>query len=655
MKAWRAHIARYGKAIFPGEPWVRVTFLVLFAIAALLRFWVLPNIPYTHDEISALVRIFPSLYETIKIGVIQLDTHPPGVQVFEWIWTKFFGKEEAAVKLPFIVMSLAAIFLLYRTALLWTGPAVALLLTALMATLQYSVMYGQIARPYAAGLFTTALLADQLTRYLAISRFKNLRGILLAAVLSAYTHHFSLMLAGLMVMTGFFLIKPDQRRNYLFMCGIGILLYLPNVSIFLKQLSIGGLSEWLSPPDKHWLADYGMYIAHWSLPFAVGLIALVLLSIGFGVWKKTPRTPALVIFLIWGSVPLIVGLLYSIYRAPVIQYSMVLFSFPYLVIALLIGLSKLPRVPTLIVTALITIGSIYTLIFTREHYKVFYTSKYEAIVREGFAVLDEHGKNEATVLIDAPDEVIRFYRDLWKIRPDRFDYVQLRNTMSVGHFDRRLKELAGKRIFYGQTNGAPYERLARIQLHFPYMISRTDMAEGQTFEFTDRKIESAIEDRELIAFASPFEKKGDWQIDPHLEVIQGKDTVPAWNFDQREFGASIQLLLDSVIEHEQDQIEVIARIRFRPPAREAAIAAQLFLGDSSVFYRDGGLGQMLTTEGTEHLIVAVRKADVRLRDKPIELKTYIYNIDRGPIEVERIEVWRRNANRYQYSSFGPIE
>src|SRR5690606_30469253 len=147
---------------------------------------------------------------------IELDTHPPGVQVFEWLWTKLFGMAEWVVKLPFTILASIALFHLYRTAISWTGAGAALLLIALMATIQYSVMYAQIARPYAIGLFTTALLADQLTRYLAFGRFRNLRGILIAAVLSAYVHHFALMLAALMVITGFFLIERERRRNYLF-------------------------------------------------------------------------------------------------------------------------------------------------------------------------------------------------------------------------------------------------------------------------------------------------------------------------------------------------------------------------------------------------------------------------------------------------------
>ena len=118
---WRERIGRWGGARIPGEPWMRWTFLALMALAALLRFWRLSDMPFMHDELSALVRLYPSLWETIRIGVAQQDTHPPGVQVFEWLWTWLFGTSEFAVKLPFVLMSLAALPLLYRTAMAWTS------------------------------------------------------------------------------------------------------------------------------------------------------------------------------------------------------------------------------------------------------------------------------------------------------------------------------------------------------------------------------------------------------------------------------------------------------------------------------------------------------------------------------------------------------
>ncbi len=64
---WRAHIARHGMDRFPGAAWARRALLAIVLLAAVLRFWDLPHLPYTHDELSALSRIHPSLAETIRV------------------------------------------------------------------------------------------------------------------------------------------------------------------------------------------------------------------------------------------------------------------------------------------------------------------------------------------------------------------------------------------------------------------------------------------------------------------------------------------------------------------------------------------------------------------------------------------------------------
>ena len=145
--SWRDRLKASTTSEMPGTREERWIFWSLLLLATFLRMWDLPRIPFMHDEISALVRLYPTLGETIQKGVIELDTHPPGVQVFEWLWTRAFGSEEWVVKLPFVLLSLAAIFFLYRFACAWTNATVALIATSLFATLQYFVLYGQIARP----------------------------------------------------------------------------------------------------------------------------------------------------------------------------------------------------------------------------------------------------------------------------------------------------------------------------------------------------------------------------------------------------------------------------------------------------------------------------------------------------------------------------
>jgi len=74
--------------------------LLILAAGAILRFYNYSDIPFTHDEFSAVFRTqFSSFHELIARGVV-IDTHPAGVQVFLYYWVRLFGISEPIVKLP---------------------------------------------------------------------------------------------------------------------------------------------------------------------------------------------------------------------------------------------------------------------------------------------------------------------------------------------------------------------------------------------------------------------------------------------------------------------------------------------------------------------------------------------------------------------------
>ncbi|MCB0768069.1 MAG: glycosyltransferase family 39 protein, partial [Flavobacteriales bacterium] len=406
---WRRHIARYGDGWFPGEPWLRWSFLAFFVLAAVLRFWNLAQLPFTHDELSALMRIYPTLDGTVRKGVIELDTHPPGVQVFEWAWTKVFGTSEAAVKFPFILLAVLALFPLYRFALAWTSVGTALVSTALLACLQYTVLYAQIARPYAIGFFTTAVLADQLTRYLAFERRRNLAWAVVAAVACGYVHHFALLLAGIMVASVFLLLRPALRKTYLIACAIMLLCYAPNGPIFFKQLGHGGLGNWLPPPDHDWIGNYLAWILHFSLPLMVLVGAVLVHGLLRSFGKERVNGPAVWLLPFWGLAPLVIGYTYSIWRAPVLQYSLLLFSFPYLLVWMFAGQRHVGRSLSLGAAALIAIVAATTLFTVRQHHLVFADSPYAAMVRVAEAELRSADADHTLILFDAPRPQVEFH------------------------------------------------------------------------------------------------------------------------------------------------------------------------------------------------------------------------------------------------------
>lgn len=653
--AWRDHLARWGSAPLPGPPWARAAFLVLWALAAVLRFWDLPAQDFTHDELSALVRLYPTLEETVRTGVMELDTHPPGVQVFEWCWTRLFGTSEAAVKFPFILLALLALPLLYRFALAWTGPAPAVLLTALLAVTQYFVLYAQLARPYAIGLLTTALLADQLTRYAALNRRQHLILAALAMVLSAYTHHFALLLTGLLVPGFLPLLAPTQRRAYFVACGVAALLYLPNLPIFFAQLGHGGLGEWLAPPTLDWPVQHLWWVAHGSAAFALFLVALVLLSLVRGalntVADGVSRWPW-TLLLFWGLAPLVIGMGYSLLRAPVLQHSVLVFSFPFLALFALAGLHRWNALPALVGTALLAFLGVRTLVEDRAHYRLLEHGRYAELVEQA-QVFRASTTDPVAVLFDAPEHMLRIYQAR---SGDTLSPVYLRDRLGDDALDALLTELDARTVFFGWTNGAEPERLMCIQRHYPYLLRRVDLNEGQWCVLSKERPAVLLQDRVRLTGADPLSHGADgWDIADLPVRTMGADSVPHWDLRDRDFGLLYEVGIDQLPAHRHTWIEAELDVEVQEPMGNAALVAQVMDGDSTVFYRTGELGAMGQAIGPATLCVALRRADLARDGAGMQLKLYLYNRERGPLAVRGMRVGLREHNPAQYALVEPLE
>jgi len=644
---WRAHIARFGDKLLPGEQWARNLLLALVLLGAVLRFWNLPDLPYTHDELSALHRLYPTLSQTITDGVIANDTHPPGVQAFEWLWSRIFSQQEADMKLPFMLMSLAAIVLLYRFALAWTGTGAALLLATLMATLQYSVFYGQLARPYAAGLFTTALLADQITRWLSFGSRRALFTSFIALLASAYTHHFSLMLAAMITFTALLLAAPAKRKEWLIACGAAAVLYLPNLPIFFKQLGLGGLDGWLPPPDAHWLPRYAAYLAHWSPFMGASLIAVVLLSVALVLRHGSVPVRVRSMLLAWGSIPLIIGYAYSVARAPVLQYSVVLFSFPYLALFFLQGLMHLSKRMVIAGSIAVALVSVHSLVHASKHYTVTYHSKYEAILHEGIDATKELGRDRVLVLFDAEWHMIDFYKRHWGV-PD--GELNAMNTIGMpqARIDSILAAHRGDQVVLGRSNGGMDETPALVQHRFHRLARRRDLVEGQVLRFSRTPIADQRFDRDTVAHLDPAHRFGPWEVNEWIARIPS-----GWDMSGHEFGMLIEIGLDSVAHDSQDAIEVVVEVEGFEPNADAAIVAELHGADSSLFYRTGELQAALRSMGRSSLVVALCPSYSGAA-KGARLRTYVHNRGKGPLHVRSFTLLRRDANPVRDAVLGPI-
>ncbi|MFZ1687424.1 MAG: glycosyltransferase family 39 protein [Flavobacteriales bacterium] len=618
---------RFGKACsswLPGERWERWTFGLLMVVAAILRFRDLPNIPFTHDELSALLRIYPTLGETIQKGVIEGDTHPPGVQVFEWFWTQAFGMSETSVKLPFILMGLAALFFLYRVASAWTNTTVALIVVALLATMQYSVMYAQIARPYAFGFFTCAWLLDRTTFYVATDRKGALVGFVFAEALSAYTHHFALMFGALVAICGFALLRRDQRISYVFACGAAAVLYLPNIPILLHQFAAGGLDAWLVPPGPHWLRDYAAWIVMYSWPLTIALIALVAWSTWNALRMRRWREPLPWLLLFLGIAPLAIGYAYSVWRAPVLQYSMLIFSFPCILLAALHGLPRVAKRLAIPMIILLAGSGIHGLVAMRDHYHLFYNSKYEA-----FAETVVHGKANELIIMDAQPGIMDFYLKRERDHASR-PYVNISSKIGQAAVDGILSSTPAVEVVLGITPSTLPELPTLVQEHFPHVLKVDHYCEGSVMRFS--KIAAPTDAQDLRTLALP---------------IWSDSTVT-------EYPAIVEADVRDMVHGHNDVIEIRAAFR-AAPNDEILLAADLFEEGKSVIYRETRLKDAAPVrDGLGILHLTFRMSDYELRGRNLHFKAYVYNHTGRWSGVPEVSVRVRQGNPVVYGLYEPI-
>ena len=199
---------------------------IILLLASILRFYNAFDIPFTHDELSALFRAnFDSFSELINGGVLT-DTHPAGVQIFYYYWIYLFGASEFAIKFPFILMGIGSVYWIWKIANNWYNSSVAFIISLFLATLAYPIMYSQIARPYISGLFLTLWMVYHWSYYLfkTTSKInKHLIYYIIVSALCTYNHHFTLLFA-------FSFEKDPHRLALLF--GI---LFLTSRSFFLPS------------------------------------------------------------------------------------------------------------------------------------------------------------------------------------------------------------------------------------------------------------------------------------------------------------------------------------------------------------------------------------------------------------------------------------
>ncbi len=322
----------------PGSIYKSNKFLIpaIFIFALILRLW---NIDYSfsNDELSAVMRTgFSSIKDVIVNGVL-IDFHPAGIQVFLNYWVNIFGNSEIAVRFPFALFgSIASIFVFINTRKMF-GLTPALLSAVAISVLEFSLMHGQLARPYSSGLMLATLqfyfwykiiFQKQLSKTQLYTN-ATILAILFAA--SAYNHYFSALTSVLLALIGLLYIKKSRFIAYVFSGILSAILFIPHINTTIYHLSKGSIGEWLGAPKNDFLWTHLLHNFNDSYILFTTIIILILVFI---ILRKNHldrninqfRILLLSLFLL----PIIIAFAYSISIGPILQNRILLFNTPYL-------------------------------------------------------------------------------------------------------------------------------------------------------------------------------------------------------------------------------------------------------------------------------------------------------------------------------------
>ncbi len=402
---------------------------LLVLAGTVMRFYHYNAWSLSNDELSALTRLkFDSYGEMIEKGVRTNDMHPIGVQSFLWFWTHLFGTSETAVRLPFVVVGSCSVILFYLTCRNFFGRSSALMSTGVFAALQFPLLYAQLARPYSPGLFFSLLTVYAWTNIVWNHRtWKWSDGLLfVVGVLGCmYSHYFSFLFAGIVGLAGLIFIRGTALRNYLICGAVIFLLYLPNFNVFMTQFRVGGLGGpegWLGPPETDAIWQYIVFCFNDS----IGLLLCFSLIAAFflfryrngKIWTK-PHSLAFAFFII----PALVAYFYSVFKNPVFQYSILIFSFPFLIMLLFSWFKpqelKSSHVLQIVLVFLLTF---YNTVIVKGFYSNQFFAPFSNVAERCAYYAEKYSpaKVDATVNVIHPD-YIHYYAD--KLIP-RVNYLQ---------------------------------------------------------------------------------------------------------------------------------------------------------------------------------------------------------------------------------------
>ena len=636
---------------------------LIILVAFVLRAYNFNNIPFNSDELSALYRArFTTFSELINKGVL-IDGHPAGVQVFLYYWIKIFGNSEFVVKLPFMIAGLLSVYLSYSIAKKWFNSTVGLIVSAYVSTLQFPIMFSQMARPYSSGLFLALLTIYFWNAFIFDDNSKKkdiiyLIGFIISGALSAYNHHFNLLFLLIISITGLFFIHKNKVILYI-SSGLAIfVLYIPHLSIFFYQLKVGGVGGkdgWLGAPEYSFLFEYLKFIFHYSkveigftfLLFLTGLILFIKKHNAFS--RKQLRF--IIIALIWFLLPLIIGFYYSRMVAPVLQFSVLIFSFPFLLFALFSFFPEVNKFFKIALIVFILLINTFTLVAERKQYQIFYHQSYRECALQIKDIYTETHKSIPVLVNGYGDFFMGYYEKTFNTK---FNCIHFNiDTVNILKFSTLIKQQTSDELIFASLVNTPPYYIDIIKETYPYLIKKALGYGYEMFYFSKKHFEDILPNEiNKYKLINMKVKTGKFDSSYIFNKLNFDDLHYCFN-NNIEYDADFSYNIFDIISNKYNNLHISLDFYQKDTiANPLLVICTEDKAGKTINWQGVPFNTLLTSaDSHQKLYYAVRLVDFNLKNKNTILKVFIWNKNKETFDISDVRIWTEEGNRYIYSLY----
>ncbi|MEO8146363.1 MAG: glycosyltransferase family 39 protein [Bacteroidia bacterium] len=627
--------------------------IIILFIAAVLRFYNLSEMSLMNDELSMLSRThYSSFSELINKGIIP-DVHPAGAQVFIFYWIKIFGDSVFAIRFPFALCGIFAVFMIYKIAALWINKTTGVFAAAALAILQFPLLYSQLIRMYSMGLFTTLVFTYCWTQLFIIkektvnSKWKLKLIYILAGAASMYLHYFALMVVGIVGITGLFFIRKADIKNYFILNILTVLLFLPHIKIFLSQLAqggVGGPGGWLPTPDGNTFFEYFNNFFNDSWLYVVVLIIPVVCFILYRKQIKLNRFHLLAI--LFYIVPFLIGYIYSVMRNPVLQMPGMLFAFPYLLLFLFSFLPQQFNFKTALASVVFIGLLLYSTLIDKNYYGTYHFGEYKELA--DLTVKYNKGlgsKNITQVMnVQSPSYINYYFEKMHS--PQQFALYRTVDDAGCAQLMQVASESKMPYFIYAFTNMAnPPQARQVIQSYYPYLFFGKDMFNAGFYVYSKNKIENAQQEVNFYEFTNNFDKTSSPNDSAYMVTVNFPQTEHCADISTLEYSPGFEKKLSEMHYHKGTTVNASVKAFSPDTVTDSHLVLTIIKNDSAYVWLSATINKWIIEKSRWTGVYT--SADIPKEfDGTETVKVFVWHRDKSHLMIDDLKITLTEATDY---------